>query len=201
MNVLLDPNVAYLLLVAGVMLGLLALISPGTGLIEIGALFCLVLAGYGMFNLNTNLWALILLVLSVIPFFLALRGRRQKLYLTLSILGVIGGSVFLFRNAAGWPAVNPFLASLVSLLAGGFLWLAADKSLEAHHVRPRHDLDYLAGLTGETKTAVHEDGSVQVAGELWSARSQAPIPAGARVRVVGREGFVLRVEQLAETPE
>jgi len=30
-----------------------------------------------------------------------------------------------------------------------------------------------------------------MAGELWSARSDKPIPAGSRVRVVSREGFVL----------
>jgi membrane-bound ClpP family serine protease len=42
---------------------------------------------------------------------------------------------------------------------------------------------------------VHEDGSVQVAGELWSARSEDPIPAGAQVRVLRREGFVLVVEK------
>jgi membrane-bound ClpP family serine protease len=51
----------------------------------------------------------------------------------------------------------------------------------------------LIGQTGEAKTRVREEGSVQVAGELWSARSDKPVPAGSRVRVVSREGFVLVV--------
>ena len=36
---------------------------------------------------------------------------------------------------------------------------------------------------------------MQVAGELWSARSLKPIQAGKMVRVIGREGFVLLVEK------
>ena len=68
MNFLLDPNVAYLILVLGVMLGFMAIVSPGTGLFEVGAFFCLVLAGYAVYNLSFTGWALALLVLSLIPF-------------------------------------------------------------------------------------------------------------------------------------
>ena len=63
------------------------------------------------------------------------------------------------------------------------------------HTRPTHDLDGLVGQIGESRTAVHEDGSVQVAGELWSARSAEQIAAGSHVRVVRREGFILVVEK------
>ena len=59
MDFLLDPNVAYLFLLAGVLLGLMAIISPGTGIFEVGAFFCLALAGYAVYNLSFNLWALI----------------------------------------------------------------------------------------------------------------------------------------------
>jgi len=45
MEFLLDPNVAYLFLMGGVLLGMLALATPGTGLIEIGAFFCIVVVG------------------------------------------------------------------------------------------------------------------------------------------------------------
>jgi len=34
-----------------------------------------------------------------------------------------------------------------------------------------------------------------VAGELWSARSEKPIPAGSEVHVIRREGFILIVER------
>jgi len=56
-------------------------------------------------------------------------------------------------------------------------------------------LNGLMGKIGNTKTAIGEEGSVQVAGELWSARSDQLIPVGCSVKVVRREGFVLVVEK------
>ena len=49
-------------------------------------------------------------------------------------------------------------------------------AVEIAMVRPVHDLSGLIGQKGEAKTAIEEEGSVQVAGELWSARSEKPVP-------------------------
>ena len=73
MDFLLDPNIAYLFLLAGVLLGLMAMVTPGTGIFEVGAFFCLALAGYAVYNLSFNLWALIVLILSIVPFVYAMR--------------------------------------------------------------------------------------------------------------------------------
>jgi membrane-bound ClpP family serine protease len=66
--------------------------------------------------------------------------------------------------------------------------------MEAEFSRPRHDLASLIGAVGEARSEVHDEGSVQVSGELWSARSETAIPDGAPVRVTGRDGFILIVE-------
>ena len=50
------------------------------------------------------------------------------------------------------------------------------------------------GKIGEARTAIHQEGSVLIDSELWSARSQESIPAGEHVRVVKRDGFTLEVE-------
>jgi membrane-bound serine protease (ClpP class) len=198
MEFLLDPNVAYTLLVTGILLGLLSLVSPGTGILEIGAIFAFVLAGYGAYNLGINPWALVILVLSLVPFIYSLRLPRWRVQLLGgAILLVIAGSIFMFPNESGWPAVNPILASLVSVLYGGFLYFGIERTLAAMSARPSHDLQSLIGQTGEAKSKIHDSGSVQVAGELWSARSEKPISAGSTVRVVKREGFVLFVEKVS----
>ena len=75
------------------------------------------------------------------------------------------------------------------------MWIAITKALQAAHALPSHDLSTLVGQVGEAKTRIHSEGSVQVAGELWSARSDKSIPAGNSVRVVAREGFILVVER------
>ncbi|KAF0107268.1 MAG: hypothetical protein FD146_1746 [Anaerolineaceae bacterium] len=193
MEILLNPNVAYVLLVIGFMLALLAIVTPGTGMLEVGALFLLALAGYGVYKIGLNFWALIILLLSVVPFFYAIRKPKREWFLGLSILGLIVGSLYIFPPGGWLPVVNPFVAVITSALAGGTIWFVVRKTIQAHTLRPAHDLESLIGQIGETKTLVHESGSVQVAGELWSVRSEKSIPAGSRVRVTGREGFVLVV--------
>ncbi len=199
-TILTDPNVVYLLLVIGLIVAILALFAPGTGVLEIGALFILFLAGYGVINQPTNGWALALLILGVFPFLLALRRSRQYVYLALSILALVVGSVFLMRNSSGGPAVNPFLAILISVLATVFLWFVGRRILEASGRPVTHDLDRLIGMVGQAHTNLNPDGSVYVGSEEWSAHSDIFVPKDGRVRVVKRDGLILTVEPVAPMP-
>lgn len=195
MDFLLNPNIAYLILLTGILLGFLAIVTPGTGLLEVGALFCVVLAGYAIYNLSVNWWALLLLLISIGPFLYAVRKPKRELYLGVSILLLVIGSVFLFAVDGFKPAVNPLVALLSSGLVSAFLWIVVRKSVQAASVRPAHDLEGLVGKVGEARTEIDDDGSVFVAGEMWSARSGSNgIPVGSHVRVVRREGFTLVVE-------
>lgn len=202
MNILLDPNLAYLLLLAGTLLGLLALVTPGTGALEIGAFFCLLLAGYAVTQLDFNLWALLLLILSVVPFIYAIRKPKREMYLAISILGMVIGSAYLFLGKHWWlPGVNLILAAVSSIFYAGFLWLVIRKSMEAFNAPIIHNLEALIGQKGEAKSQIHIEGSVQIGSELWSASSDQPISVGSSVRVIRREGFVLVVEKDLQTKE
>jgi len=195
MDFLLDPNVAYLILLGAVLLAMMSLATPGTGLLELGAMFSILLAGYCIYRLSFNWWALILLGLSIVPFFYAIQKPKRELYLALSILLLIIGSVFIFPRTENQAVVNPLVVVVASVLVAGFLWIAVRKSLEAAGARPIHNLDALIGKIGEARTRVEAEGSVQVDGELWSARSEKTIPEGSSIRVIRRDGFVLIVEK------
>lgn len=195
MDFLLDANVAYLVLMGGVLLGFLAIITPGTGFFEIGAFFCIALAGYAIYNLSFNGWALVVMALSIVPFVYAIQKPKRELYLGLSILLLVVGSIFMFPRTDEQSAVNPFVAVAASGMVAGFLWIAVRKSIEAASARPSHDLEGLVGQIGEARTIIHEEGSVQVGGELWSARSDSLIPVRSPIKVIRREGFVLVVEK------
>ncbi len=195
MDFLLEPNVAYLILLGGILLSLMAIVTPGTGLFEVGAFFCLALSGYAVYTLSFNWWALLLLVISIVPFIYSIQKPKRELFLGLSLFLLVVGSVFLFA-VDGWkPAVNPLVALVSSGLMSAFLWLAVRKTVQAAGIPLTHNLAALIGEIGETRTNVREEGSVYVAGEIWSAKSDQPIPAGSSVRVVRREGFILVVEK------
>jgi len=195
MEFLLEPNVAYLILLGGFLLIFMAIVTPGTGLLEVGAVFCLAVVGYEVYSLPFNWWALVILALSVFPFIYAIQRPQRELYLVFSILLLVTGSVFLFA-VDGWkPAVNPFVALIASVLLSIFLWVAVRKTIQAA-ARPVYNLEALIGSTGKARSKIHEEGSVQIAGEMWSARSDQDIPDGSSIRVVRREGFILVVEKV-----
>lgn len=79
-------------------------------------------------------------------------------------------------------------------MVGGLFWIITKKTLEADEAPPSHDLGSLIGAIGEAKSNIHQEGSVQVRKELWTARSNEPIEAGSQIRVIDREGFILVVE-------
>jgi len=197
MDFLANPNIIYLLLAAGLMIAILALVAPGTGILEIGAIFLLGVAGWAIYanNVPINYWALGVLLVGAILFYLSVRRSRGWSLLIASIIAIVFGSAYLFAGEVWYlPAVDPILASVVSVVSGCFFWVAARKTIEANKVRPTHDLEALIGAIGEAKTNIQSEGSAFVAGELWSARSEIPILEGQRVRVVSREGFILNVE-------
>ena len=202
MSVLFDPNIAYLLLVLTIFLATLAVLVPGTGLLEIGALAAGVLAGYAALHLSINLWALLALALGLGALIVAVFARRgQWGWLLLSALGLIGGSVFLFRAPERGTAVHPALAFSASALLGAYFWFGVRAGLRAWREKPPvHSLERLIGQIGETRTEVHLEGSVYVDGEMWSARSAQAIPPGRKVRVIGREGLILLVEPVENAP-
>lgn len=198
MEFLLNPDIAYLLLVVGFLIATLALVTPGTGLLETIAFFILAAAGWITSQLNFNWVAIVILALGVFPFLLALRKTQKVLFLICSLAALTVGSTFLFVEDGWKPVVHPVLAVLINGLAIGFFWVVIRKGLEAIQSVPMHRLGNLIGVIGETRTEVFRDGSVYAHGELWSAHSEAPIPAFTRVRVIERDGFSLKVEEITD---
>jgi membrane-bound serine protease (ClpP class) len=199
MELLQDPTFTYLLLAAGLIIAVLAQAAPGTGFLELIALSLIFAAGALtiVYELSVNAWSLLILLVGAALFVVSIRKPRQLVVLLASIAAIVIGSAYLFRGTEWWiPGVNPYVAILISTLSAGFFWFVARKVIETESVPPRQDLRALIGAIGETKTDVHQEGSVYVAGELWSARSDRPIPSGTRVRVLEREGFTLKVEAL-----
>jgi membrane-bound serine protease (ClpP class) len=54
----------------------------------------------------------------------------------------------------------------------------------------------MIGEEGTARTDINLEGKVLVHGEYWNASSHRPIPAGARVRVIGVQGLKIEVEPI-----
>ncbi len=198
MSVLEAPWMAdffYLCLVLGLWTAAMALVTPGTGVLEASALLLLSAAGMGMLIWPVNPWAFLPLGLGVVAFVLSfVQRRRAGIWLVASAVLISLGSIFLYESARGGPAVQPLLAIVMTCLTVGFFGLGVRRGLEVQTVKRAVDAARVIGLIGEARTPVHRSGTVYVGGEMWSARSEQAIPAGNRVRVRALDGLVIEVE-------
>ncbi|TFH36590.1 MAG: hypothetical protein E4G99_04625 [Anaerolineales bacterium] len=189
-------NLLYLSLMAGVWFAALAIVSPGTGVLELLALVALALAGLGTAVLPLNLWAVALLLIGGILFVISLKHEHPDIWLIVSALVLSAGSIFLFRIETGQIAVHPLLAMAVSALTLGYFWFAIRKTVVAQRAGPSIDPGRVINQEAEVRTTLNPIGSVYALGELWTARAEKPLKPGTKVRVTGREGLVLNVEPL-----
>jgi membrane-bound ClpP family serine protease len=127
MNAFLSPTLAYIVLMLSIFFSLLAILSPGTGMLELLALTGLLFSGYAVYQLGITLWALPLLLLSVVPFIFSLRqtGWKRSLSLLGALSGMVIGSLFLFPMQSApsgrrrWMSGLPFSSPLFSSWASG----------------------------------------------------------------------------------
>ena len=201
MEFLLSPDVAFIFLGAALLMTIFALLAPGSGVLEIIALVLLFAVGYSVANLPVNAWALVLLLIGIVVVVVTFRRARKWYFIAGSILILAIGLVFVFRGETAVLGVNPLLAVVGAVGIGGFIWIIGNNVSKTFHQKPYTDLNSMAGMVGRATTDISTDGSVHVDGESWSATSDVSIPAGSQVKVIRREGLVLKVEMVIETKE
>jgi membrane-bound serine protease (ClpP class) len=190
------PNLIYLLLMAGLWFAALAVVSPGTGALELMTLVALAAVGLATIILPLNVWAVVLLIAGAVLFIISLQRERPEWWLSASALVLSLGSVFMFEVEDGLIAVHPLLALVVSVLTLGYFWFAIRKAVMAQRADPRIDPARVINQVAEVRTKLDPIGSVYTLGELWTARAEKPLKPGTKVKVIGREGLILVVEPL-----
>jgi membrane-bound serine protease (ClpP class) len=194
--VITDPNVAYVLLMLG-MLGLFfELANPGVILPGVIGGICLILAFFAFQTLPIN-WAGLLLILFGIVLLIAEIKVVSHGVLTIGgVIAILLGSVMLVNTSelpirVAWTVIIPVVA-----VTAGIFAFAISAGVRAQLQRPTTGAAGLLSEVGEVKTPIDPEGEVLVRGELWTAVANGPgIGVGERVRVIGVEGLKLRVER------
>jgi membrane protein implicated in regulation of membrane protease activity len=201
MDVLLSPRIAYLLIFTGVMLLLVIFSDTKYSLPKMVAMALCFLAGIAEFLvLKGNPWGFLIVLLSPLPYFIAIRQERiqSPLYiLTIFMLSI--GSDYLFVDESGSPLINVGVARMVSVFGGLFVWFLVAYRQSMQTARKATLIgETVVGMTGEVWVAIEPSapGSVKIEGNVWRARSQEIIPAGTLVRVIAQKGITLTVKKI-----
>lgn len=188
-----DPNVIYLLLMAGMWISATGTYIPGTGLAEIGGAALIVGTLFLLAQVATNWIAAIALVIGASLFFLLplLKAEWERFAIGgLAIQAV--ASFFLFEGAR----VSPIWIVLGVLVAWAYHRTILRSIVEQHRTLSSTQKDeFLVGERGRVMATIEGRGTVQVHGELWTARSRSRLESGAEVVVTQQDGLELHVEK------
>jgi len=199
LNVITDPNVAYVLMMLG-MLGLFfELSNPGVVLPGVIGGISLILAFFALQTLPINFAGLLLILFGVALLIAEIKVVSHGILAAGGIVALALGSIMLFDAPeldlrVSWAVIAP----TVGLTALVFLFMIG-AGLRALRARSAVGAPALIGQLGVAREALTPSGQVQVQGELWRAVARgAPVAAGARVRVVDVQGLTLTVEPAGE---
>jgi len=193
-QLLINPNVAYLLLIIGLWAAITAFIMPGTGLPETIAAVCLVLAITGLAQLPVNLVGAAMIALAFVLFVLEFKVVSHGALTAGGVVAFALGSIFLVRPTESQPGLSLWVVGLATLATAAFFAVgvtAAVRTLrQPVFSNPQRRL---VGARGVVKQPLSPVGTVQVKSELWSAVADEPLAAGEHVVVTAIEGLRLRV--------
>jgi membrane-bound serine protease (ClpP class) len=201
LDVISNPNIAYILMMIGMVGIYFELSSPGLILPGIIGGISIILALYGMQSLPVNYAGLLLMVLGVTLFIAELN------FATFGLLS-LGGAIALFLGSvmlidSDDPAMQISKAVLIptlllSILAAvGTLILA----LRSRNCAPVSGVEGMMGTTAEVKTALEPEGLVWLHGESWKAKCEEWAQPGETVVVEAVDGLTVKVKRLESKSE
>ena len=198
LDIIASPNVAYVLMMLGLVGLYLELSNPGLILPGVVGSVSLVLALYAMQTLPINYAGLLLIILGVV---LLIAEVNVMSYGLLSISGAISiflGSIMLMDSDD--PAMQISKMILYPTLGMTFLFSIGSIYLakKAHQLRTTTGMEGLLGEVGVVKETLNPEGTVLVHGETWNAKSDITISDGEKVIVEAVEGLKIKVRKVGE---
>lgn len=198
LNTLADPNLVYLLMMAGIVGLYFEFAHPGVYFPGVAGAICLLLALTSFQVLPVNLSGLMLIFLGIA---LLIAEAFVTSYGILGLGGVAAfviGSLFLIDSSRTNVGVSHNIiygaAAGVTLIILGIGYVAASE----HRRLPQTGAEGLVGEIGEVREAIAPGapGKVFVHGEIWRAVSPDALNAGARAQVTAIRGLEVEVREV-----
>ncbi|MFQ5513062.1 MAG: nodulation protein NfeD [Myxococcota bacterium] len=194
-NVLGDPQIALLLILAGLLGLYVEFTQPGMVFPGVAGAICLVLAGLALQIIPFN-WIGLILILSGLGLLVAeIFVTSFGVLFTSGLICLAAGAYLLFDVPEESDLIVPFWriifpAVLGVAIFGGLIVIGLSRSV----FRPQFaGAEELVSSVGVAETPLRPRGRVRIRSELWTGEADENLPRGTRVRVVGLDGLVVRV--------
>ncbi len=200
LQLLTNPNILFLLLTIGVQAIFIELSNPGGWVAGFIGAVCLILAVYGLGVLPVNWFGILFLVTAFILFILEIKAPVHGALTAAGTISFIVGALVLFNSieAPGFPQVSVPLVITTGILLAGGIFVVMRFAIRALKSPVRTGMESLMGLTGYVVLPLEPHGTIQLAGEEWSAITEdfRNLPPGTPVQVINKQGISLIVKQI-----
>jgi membrane-bound serine protease (ClpP class) len=196
LEVISNPNIAYILLTIGMMGIYFEFSNPGAIIPGVVGGISLILAFFAMQTLPINYAGLALMFLAIILFILELKVTSHGGLAIGGIISLFLGSLMLIDSEVPYMKISLSVIIPVVIGTAGFFIFAIYFALKAQN---RKVTTGDAGLVGEIATVkemINGKGTVFVHGEYWQAFGTEDFPVGSRVKVISVEGMFVKVDKI-----
>jgi membrane-bound serine protease (ClpP class) len=199
LDLLSDPNIAYILFMIGLYGIMFELYNPGTIFPGVVGAISIILAFYSMHTLPINYAGLALIILAVILFIAEIKVISHGLLTIGGIISLILGSIMLIDTESTLEVIEiSWQVILVTVIfTTAFFLFAIGFGIKAQLRKPTTGIEGLIGEVGEALSDLSPEGQVRVHGELWNAESlDGPIVTRTKIKVTGIENLKLKVRKV-----
>ena len=194
-----DPNIAYILMMVGMLGIFFELQNPGVTLPGVIGGISLILAFFAFQSLPIN-WAGVLLILFGVALLIAeIKIASHGVLTAGGVVAMILGSFMLYEAPeVGFRVAWTVILPTVGATAGLVIW-AVSAGVRAMMRKPVTGSSGMIGRLAVARSALGPEGQVQLDGEIWRAVSDGgAIAAGEQVRVMAVDGLTLKVSRAAD---
>ncbi len=197
LDILSNPNIAYIFLILGFYGLFFELSHPGVILPGVLGTLFLLLAFFSFQILPVNYAGIALIILGIILFILEINIVSFGMLTIGGIISMIIGSVMLIDSfnpliRISWSIIIP-----VVLFSTAFFLLLFKLAFKAYKNKQITGIDGLIGIEGDADTEINsEGGAVYVNGEIWRAYSDEKIQKSSRIKVIELKNMKLKVEKI-----
>jgi membrane-bound serine protease (ClpP class) len=200
LSIISDPNLAYILLMFGILGIFFELYNPGSIFPGVIGGICLILAFYAMHSLPINYAGLALILFGIILFILEIKIPSHGLLTIGGIVSLLLGSMMLIKEDYFSEAIeiSMELIILIVVLTAAFFLFAISLGIKAQRKKATTGQEGLIGETAVAITDLNPFGKVEVHGEIWKAEClDGDIKEGEKIKVAEIVNLLLKVKKIA----
>lgn len=197
LNLISDPNIAYILMLLGFYGLFFELTNPGAIFPGVMGGICLILAFYAFQTLPVNYAGLLLILLAIILFILEVKIVSHGVLTIGGVIAMIIGSLMLFESPAPFMKLSLSLMLPAVIITVLFFTIVLRLAYKAYRRKPVTGAEGLIGVEGIANTNITKDGGmVLLHGEIWSAYSDEPVLKGEKIIVESVSGLKVKVKKI-----